>query len=123
MEDVPTRHAVRPSCSWIRYCASKHGIDPLFMRLRLNGRRPKTRSNPSWATSTTTRAPKSNRLRTRRPGPPEVWFRVLHVAPVGHNGAPVAEFHEQIVEIALGPKGAFENGSVPSRGASLRTGS
>jgi hypothetical protein len=51
-------------------------------------------------------------MRTRRQGPPEVWFRILHVAPVGHNGVPEAEFHEQTVEIALGPKGAFENGSV-----------
>lgn len=51
-------------------------------------------------------------MRTRRQGPPEVWFRILHVAPVGHNGVPEAEFHEQTVEIALGPKGAFESGNV-----------
>ncbi len=51
-------------------------------------------------------------MRTRRQGPPEVWFRIVHVAPVGHNGVPEAEFHEQTVEIALGPKGTFENGSV-----------
>jgi hypothetical protein len=53
-------------------------------------------------------------MRTRRQGPPEVWFRILHVAPVGHNGVSLAELHEQTVEIALGPKGAFENGSVGS---------
>lgn len=51
-------------------------------------------------------------MRTRRQGPPEVWFQILHVAPVGHNGVSEAQFYEQTVEIALGPKGAFENGSV-----------
>ncbi len=30
----------------------------------------------------------------------------------GPNGAPVAAYREQTVEIALGPKGAFENGNV-----------
>jgi hypothetical protein len=30
----------------------------------------------------------------------------------GTNGAPVAAYREQTVEIALGPKGAFENGNV-----------
>jgi hypothetical protein len=40
---------------------------------------------------------------------PEVWFRILHVAV---DGAPVAAYREQTVEVALGPKGAFENGNV-----------
>jgi len=43
---------------------------------------------------------------------PEVWFRIVHVAVDGTNGAPVAAYREQTVEIALGPKGAFENGNV-----------
>ena len=43
---------------------------------------------------------------------PEVWFRIVHVAVDGRNGAPRAGFHDQTVEIALGPKGAFENGNV-----------
>jgi hypothetical protein len=43
---------------------------------------------------------------------PEIWFRILHVASDRHNGVPVAKFHEQTVEIALGPKGAFENANV-----------
>lgn len=30
----------------------------------------------------------------------------------GANGAPVAAYREQTVEIALGPKGAFENGNI-----------
>ena len=30
----------------------------------------------------------------------------------GHNGAPVAAYREQSVEIALGPNGAFENGNI-----------
>lgn len=56
--------------------------------------------------------PKCNSIRTRRTAPPGVWFRILHVAPVSHNANPGAEFHEQTVEIALGPKGAFENGNL-----------
>jgi hypothetical protein len=43
---------------------------------------------------------------------PEVWFRIVHVAVDGADGAPVAAYREQTVEIALGPKGAFENGNV-----------
>jgi hypothetical protein len=69
---------------------------------------------------------------------PEIWFRIIHVVvPAraravharaggdGANGAPVAtpacaaefrdaagRYREQTVEIALGPKGAFENGNV-----------
>jgi hypothetical protein len=43
---------------------------------------------------------------------PEIWFRIVHVAAVGADGAPVATYREQTVEIALGPKGAFENGNV-----------
>lgn len=56
--------------------------------------------------------PKCNSMRTR-PGlvEPEVYFRVVHVAPVRHHGAPVAACREQRVDIALGPKGSFENGA------------
>ena len=43
---------------------------------------------------------------------PEVWFRIVHVAGDGHHGVPVASYCEQTVEIALGPKGAFENGNI-----------
>jgi hypothetical protein len=53
---------------------------------------------------------------------PEIWFRVVHVAVDGQDGAPVAAparrslgeggYREQTVEIALGPKGAFKNGNV-----------
>jgi len=43
---------------------------------------------------------------------PEVYFRVVHAAQNGHKGAPVAPYREQMVEIALGPKGAFENGNI-----------
>ena len=57
--------------------------------------------------------PKCNSMRTR-PGlvEPEVYFRIVHVAGDGHHGAPVAPYREQTVEIALGPKGAFENGNI-----------
>ena len=43
---------------------------------------------------------------------PEVFFRVVHAAQNGPNCAPVAAYREQMVEIALGPKGAFENGNI-----------
>jgi hypothetical protein len=43
---------------------------------------------------------------------PEVYFRVVHLTQNGQNGAPVATYREQMVEIALGPKGAFENGNI-----------
>jgi hypothetical protein len=43
---------------------------------------------------------------------PEVWFRIVHLAQVGHSCATVAPYREQMVEIALGPKGAFENGNI-----------
>lgn len=43
---------------------------------------------------------------------PEVWFRVVHLARGSHNSAPLATYHEQTVEIALGPQGAFENGNI-----------
>jgi len=49
---------------------------------------------------------------TNRQVDPEVWFRVVHLAPGGLNCAPMATYHEQMVEIALGPKGSFENGNV-----------
>lgn len=43
---------------------------------------------------------------------PEIWFRIRHVAVDGGGGGPVATYREQTVEIALGPKGAFEGASV-----------
>ena len=58
---------------------------------------------------------------TNRPSvaEPEVWFRILHVAEDGGNGAPLAAYRDQTVEIALRPKGAFENGNVDSRHSGL----
>ena len=53
---------------------------------------------------------------TNRQAEPEVWFRIVHLAQVGHPGAPVAAYREQTVEIALGPKGAFENGNIGTLG-------
>jgi len=49
---------------------------------------------------------------TNRQADPEVWFRIVHLAQVGHNGGPVAAYREQTVEIALGPKRAFENDTI-----------
>ena len=49
---------------------------------------------------------------TNRQVEPEVWFRVVHLAQDGLNCTPVAAYREQTVEIALGPKGAFENGNI-----------
>jgi hypothetical protein len=56
--------------------------------------------------------PKRSRFRTQRDGPPEVWFRISHIAPNGLAIIPEPELLEQTVEIALGPEGAFENGNV-----------
>ena len=55
-----------------------------------------------------------NSVRRGRPGwaEPEIWFRIVHVAPEGHDGATVAAYREQTVEIALGPNGAFDNGNI-----------
>jgi len=57
--------------------------------------------------------PICNSIRSR-PGwdEPEIYFRIVHLAQVGHPGAPVAAYREQTVEIALGPKGAFESGNI-----------
>ena len=49
---------------------------------------------------------------TNRQADPEVWFRIVHATQNGHNGAPVAAYREQRVEIALGPKWAFDNGNI-----------
>ena len=52
-------------------------------------------------------------IRRGRPGwaEPEIYFRVVHVALDARNGSEAA-YREQTVEIALGPKGAFENGDI-----------
>jgi len=69
---------------------------------------PSTGSEKCWL-------PICNRLRTTPGGlEPEVWFRIVHLAQETPCGAPVAAYREQIVEIALGPKGAFENGNIGS---------
>jgi hypothetical protein len=43
---------------------------------------------------------------------PKIYFRIVHTARNGHNGGTVAAYREQMVEIALGPKEAFENGNI-----------
>lgn len=48
---------------------------------------------------------------TNRQAEPEVWFRIVHLAQDAQSDAPVAPYREQMVEIALGPKGAFVNGN------------
>ena len=62
-------------------------------------------SSPTWLT-------KCNSIRSR-PGwdEPEIYFRIVHLAQVGHLGAPVAAYREQTVEITVGPKGAFVTGN------------
>ena len=51
---------------------------------------------------------------TNRPSvaEPEVYFRIVHVSLQGQNGGPVAAYRNQTVEIALGPKRAFEDGNI-----------
>lgn len=56
-------------------------------------------------------APQRCRSTNRQPEP-EVYFRIVHAAQNIHNFPPVATYREQTVEIALGPKGAFENGNL-----------
>jgi hypothetical protein len=77
-----------------------------------NGKSPQKDSLPSvglekcWL-------PICNRLRTR-PGriEPEVYFRIVHATQDDRNSTPVATYCEQTFEIALGLKGAFENGNI-----------
>lgn len=59
-------------------------------------------------------APHMCRSTNRRGGveDPEVWFRILHIAQDGRNGGSAAAYFQQSIEIALGPKGAFENANV-----------
>ncbi len=49
--------------------------------------------------------------RSRAAGP-EIWFRIVHAAVTGQNGAPSATYREQEVEVALGPLGIVEDGHV-----------
>ena len=69
--------------------------------------RPDAGGSRSWLA-------KCNSVRRGRPdwAEPEIWFRIVHVALEGDDGAPAAAYREQAVEIALGPKGAFENGNI-----------
>ncbi|MBI1913131.1 MAG: hypothetical protein HYS21_14185 [Deltaproteobacteria bacterium] len=41
---------------------------------------------------------------------PEVYIRIVHVTP--ENTSYFSTLREQTVEIALGPKGVFENGNI-----------
>ena len=54
-------------------------------------------------------APLSSRCTNRLSGlaEPEVWFRIIHITLEDPAGS--TTYVEQTVEIALGPKGAFEN--------------
>ena len=72
----------------------------------LRGRETRRGSSPTWL-------PICASTRTC-PGAvePEVCFRIVHIAQECHDGASVAPYREQTVEIALGPKGAFENGNI-----------
>jgi len=55
--------------------------------------------------------PQVSRLTNRsKIAEPEVWFRIVHVTPEDTND--FSTHQEQTVEIALGPKGAFENGNI-----------
>ena len=43
---------------------------------------------------------------------PEIWFRIAHITPELRDVRQEATDREQTVEIALGPKGTFENGHI-----------
>jgi len=58
-------------------------------------------------------APQASRYANRNKiAEPEVWFRIVHLTP--EDNSVFSGYQEQTVEIALGPKGAFENGNVGS---------
>jgi len=70
------------------------------------GKTPSTGPEKCWL-------PECNSMRTRTGWvEPEVWFRIVHLAQVGHSCATVAPYREQTIEITLGPTGAFENGNI-----------
>ena len=49
--------------------------------------------------------PKCNSMRTRpRAVEPEVCFRIVYIVQANQNGAPVATYRNQTVEIATGPR-------------------
>ena len=58
--------------------------------------------------------PKCDSIRRSRRGraETEIWFRIRHAALDGGDGASVASYCEQTVEVTLGPKGAFKKGNV-----------
>ena len=82
-------------------------LTPVFMKKPVGGgKTPSTGPEKCWL-------PECASMRTRPERvEPEVWFRIVHLAQDNHSGAPVAAYREQTVEIALGPKGAFENGNI-----------
>ena len=43
---------------------------------------------------------------------PEIWFRIVHITPELRDLRQEATDRAQTVEIALGPKGAFDNGNI-----------
>ena len=43
---------------------------------------------------------------------PEIWFRIVYITPELWDLGQEATEREQTVEIALGPKGTFENGNI-----------
>ena len=43
---------------------------------------------------------------------PEIWFKIVHITPEFRDVRPEATDHDQMVEIALGPKGTFEDGHI-----------
>jgi len=57
--------------------------------------------------------PICNSIRSR-PGwvEPEIYFRIVHLAQDVQSNARANTYREQTVEIALRPKGAFENGNI-----------
>ena len=61
--------------------------------------------------NTVTLAPRKCRS-TNRQVDPEVWFRIVHLAQVIQSMPLLARYGEQTVEVAIGPKGAFENGNI-----------
>lgn len=100
---IPGRLCIRPSLA-SSDVASSPALEPEHERAACG--KPQAALMLFWL-------PKCNSMRTR-PGrvEPEIYFRIVRLAQNAQSNARANTYREQTVEIALGPKGAFENGNI-----------
>ena len=102
------REAWRATCSRLRGASSQKALVQRDIRTLRDGRVGSAQYE-KWAVSDSIppeMAPQTSLYKFRR-AVPEVWFRIVHVAPDHANG--LVEYREQTVEVALGPDGTFGN--------------